>query len=75
MPWPGVWSNFIAKSGGNEYHGKIYADYQNKGVQARNIDDSATFLCPGGRCGNLAAVGPEPTREAITTSTATSAAT
>jgi hypothetical protein len=53
MPWPGVWSNFIAKSGGNEYHGKIHADYQNKGAQARNIDDSATFLCPGGRCGNL----------------------
>ena len=53
MPWPGVWSNFIAKSGGNAYHGKIYADYQNKGVQAENIDDSATFLCPGGRCGEL----------------------
>jgi outer membrane receptor protein involved in Fe transport len=53
MPWPGVWSNFIAKSGGNEYHGKIYADYQNSGIQARNIDDSATFLCPGGRCGEL----------------------
>ena len=53
MPWPGVWSNFVAKSGGNQYRGKIYADYQNKGVQAENIDDSATFLCPGGRCGNL----------------------
>lgn len=53
MPWPGIWSNFIAKSGGNEYHGKIYADYQTKGIQSRNIDDSATFLCPGGRCGNL----------------------
>ena len=53
MPWPGVWSNFIAKSGGNQYHAKIYADYQNKGVQRANIDDSATFLCPGGRCGSL----------------------
>jgi hypothetical protein len=53
MPWAGVWSNFIAKSGGNEYHGKIYADYQNSSVQARNIDDSFTALCPGGRCGNL----------------------
>ncbi len=53
MPWPGVWSNFVAKSGGNQYHGKFYADYQNKSVQAENIDDSATFLCPGGRCGNL----------------------
>ncbi len=53
MPWPGVWSNFIAKSGGNEYHGKIYADYQNSGIQNRNIDDANTFLCPGGRCGEL----------------------
>jgi hypothetical protein len=53
MPWPGVWSNFIAKSGGNDYHGKVYFDYQNKGIQGRNIDDSFTTLCPGGRCGNL----------------------
>ncbi|MGH9385617.1 MAG: TonB-dependent receptor domain-containing protein [Vicinamibacterales bacterium] len=53
MPWAGVWSNFITKSGGNSYHGKVYADYQNSGVQARNIDDSRTNLCPGGRCGNL----------------------
>ena len=53
MPWAGVWSNFIAKSGGNSYHGKVYADYQNSGIQARNIDDSLTALCPGGRCGNL----------------------
>jgi hypothetical protein len=53
MPWPGVWSNFVSKSGGNEYHGKIYVDYQNKGVQASNIDDSATFLCPSSRCGEL----------------------
>ena len=53
MPWPGVWSNFIAKSGGNAYHGKIYADYQNEGVQARNISDDDTFLCPSSRCGDL----------------------
>jgi hypothetical protein len=53
MPWPGVWSNFIAKSGGNEYHGKIYADYQNKNVQSSNIPDSSTFLCPSSRCGEL----------------------
>lgn len=53
MPWPGIWSNFVAKSGGNEYHAKIYADYQNKGIQSQNIDDADTFLCPGGRCGDL----------------------
>ena len=53
MPWPGVWSNFIAKSGGNSYHGKLYYDYQNEGIQATNIPDTLTALCPGGRCGNL----------------------
>lgn len=53
MPWPGVWSNFVSKSGGNEYHGKIYTDYSPEAIQARNIEDSATFLCPGGLCGNL----------------------
>lgn len=53
MPWPGIWSNFIAKSGGNTYHGKVYGDYQNSSIQSRNVDDSRTELCPGGRCGNL----------------------
>lgn len=53
MPWPGVWSNFVSKSGGSEFHGKLYGDYQNKSIQRENIDDSFTFLCPGGRCGNL----------------------
>lgn len=53
MPWPGVWSNFIAKSGGNEYHAKFYGDYQNPNIQSTNIDDADTFLCPGGRCGDL----------------------
>ena len=38
MPWPGVMSQFIAKSGGNTYHGKIYADYESENVQSRNID-------------------------------------
>ena len=38
MPWPGVMSQFIAKSGGNTYHGKIYADYENEKIQSRDID-------------------------------------
>jgi hypothetical protein len=56
MPTPGVLSQFISKSGGNAYHGRVYADYQDEGIQARNIDDSTVALCPGGRlsgCGNL----------------------
>ena len=40
MGWPGVVSAFVAKSGGNAYHGKVYADYQTEGVQSTNIDDN-----------------------------------
>ena len=46
--------NFVAKSGGNTYHGKIYVDYQNGDIQSKehpgHVDSP---LCPGGRCGNL----------------------
>lgn len=38
MPWPGVQSNFISKSGGNEFHGTFYGDYENESIQARNTD-------------------------------------
>ena len=40
MPWPGVQSMFIAKSGGNTYHGSWYSDYENKQWQSFNVDDS-----------------------------------
>jgi hypothetical protein len=44
MPWAGVMSQFIAKSGGNTYHGKIYADYENQNIQSRNIDAAQIAL-------------------------------
>ncbi|MGE0816051.1 MAG: TonB-dependent receptor [Vicinamibacterales bacterium] len=53
MPWPGVWSNFVSKSGGNEYHGRVYLDYQNESIQRTNIDNSAVELCPRSDCGEL----------------------
>jgi hypothetical protein len=56
MPTPGVLTQFISKSGGNQYHGRVYYDYQNEAIQARNIEDTQINLCPGGRltgCGNL----------------------
>ncbi|HEY3044108.1 MAG TPA: TonB-dependent receptor [Vicinamibacterales bacterium] len=52
VPTAGVVSQIIAKSGGNTYHGRVYGDYQNESIQARNIDDSRTNLCPG-NCGEL----------------------
>jgi hypothetical protein len=39
MPWPGVQSQFISKSGGNDYTGMFYADYQNESIQSFNIDE------------------------------------
>src|SRR5215472_3706551 len=44
MPWAGVMTQFIAKSGGNQYHGRIYADYENENIQSRNIDQSQIDL-------------------------------
>ncbi|MBI3401648.1 MAG: TonB-dependent receptor [Acidobacteria bacterium] len=44
MPWPGVMTQFIAKSGGNTYHGKVYADYENESAQSRNIDAAQIAL-------------------------------
>jgi hypothetical protein len=39
MPWPGVQSNFISKSGGNAFHGSAYADYEDESIQSRNTDE------------------------------------
>jgi len=44
MPWAGVMTQFIAKSGGNTYHGRLYADYENENIQSRNIDDAQIAL-------------------------------
>ena len=40
MPNPGVLSQFITKSGGNTYHGTLYADYENDAMESHNIDAS-----------------------------------
>ncbi len=38
MPWPGVLSQFVSKSGGNTYHGRLYGDYESPNIQSTNID-------------------------------------
>jgi len=37
-PLPGVQMQIIVKSGGNQYHGSAYADYENRALQSFNID-------------------------------------
>ena len=39
MPNPGVQSQFITKSGGNQFNGEYYLDWYNNGLQASNIPD------------------------------------
>jgi hypothetical protein len=42
MPNPGVQSQFIAKSGGNQFSGEYYLDWYNNSLQGSNIPDSYT---------------------------------
>ena len=39
MPVPGTLAQYASKSGGNAYHGDVYADFQNDALEATNIDD------------------------------------
>jgi hypothetical protein len=39
MGQPGVQTQMMIKSGGNEFHGSLYSDYQNSSLQAHNITD------------------------------------
>ncbi len=41
MPNPGVQSQFIARSGGNQFSGEYYLDWYNNALQSSNIPDSA----------------------------------
>ena len=38
MPVPGTLTRYVSKSGGNEYHGAAYADFQTDAWEATNID-------------------------------------
>lgn len=43
MPNPGVLSQFIAKTGGNQYHGDIYFDYESDAMESANIDKAKSL--------------------------------
>ncbi len=44
MPNPGVQSQFIAKSGGNQFNGEAYLDWYNNSIQGSNLPDN--YLVP-----------------------------
>ena len=46
MPNPGVQSQFLGKSGGNNFQGEIYLDYENNSMQGSNLEGTS----PRGGC-------------------------
>ena len=40
MSAPGTLAQYVSKSGGDTYHGSLYADFQDDAMQATNIDDA-----------------------------------
>ncbi len=42
---PGVFSNFVSKSGSDTFHGNVYFDYETDSMEATNID--AAQIAPG----------------------------
>ena len=39
MPSGGVLTNFIGKSGGNQFNGELYFEYENQDIQSSNVSD------------------------------------
>ena len=48
MPQPGVLSQMYVKNGGNQYHGDVYFDYENGGMEGHNIDSTQIALLTAG---------------------------
>lgn len=46
-PTPGVFVNTVLKSGGNEVHGDLYFDYENKSLQGDNVAKDAALVRQG----------------------------
>ena len=44
---PGVQSNFLGKSGGNQFSGEVYADWYNNSLQGSNLSDNTRRRLPG----------------------------
>jgi hypothetical protein len=46
VPVPGTFMNTVIKSGGNELHGSIYVDWENRQFQSANVSDEMKRPCP-----------------------------
>ena len=47
MPNPGVLTQFVSKSGGNNFSVNVYYDYENENIQGSNLEAEQTLPTPG----------------------------
>jgi hypothetical protein len=47
MPTPGVQINAVVKSGGNQFRGDLYLDFENQSMQGKNVTDAQRRLGAG----------------------------
>lgn len=47
MPTPGVQINAVVRSGGNQFKGDLYLDFENQSMQGRNVTDAQRRLGAG----------------------------
>jgi hypothetical protein len=47
MPNPGVITQFVSKSGSNKLGVNVYYDYENDGIQSKNLDSDQVLPSPG----------------------------
>ena len=47
MPTAGTFGQLVSKSGGNQYHGSVYYNYENQGLEWHNIDSSQSGILNG----------------------------
>ena len=71
MPNPGVLTQFVGKSGGNQLGVSLYYDYENDDIQSRNLDDRAGSSAPA--TGATAAPSARTATASPATRTSTSA--
>jgi Carboxypeptidase regulatory-like domain len=46
VPVPGAFMNTVIKSGGNDFHGRAYIDWEASGFQGQNVSSDMSRTCP-----------------------------
>src|SRR5262245_31749909 len=58
VPVPGAFMNTVIKSGGNDLHGRVYIDLENKNFQSTNVTNDMKRTCPANAAAAASFSGP-----------------